>query len=145
VLGSYTADPDLGTAHAVLPEVFHFPPISASFVRMHITSNHGDLGNVVFGEAAFEVVFLPGDYNHNNVVDAADYVVWRKTGGTQTGYETWRANFGVSLGVGSGAALPSAEPLSAVPEPLGLALFALGLPALARRCRCRHRQRANHS
>jgi sugar lactone lactonase YvrE len=64
---------------------------------------------------------LPGDYNDDGSVDAADYVVWRKGLGTiydQNDYQTWRAHFGTSIGPGSGAALPSAEPLSAaVPEP----------------------------
>jgi T5SS/PEP-CTERM-associated repeat protein/autotransporter-associated beta strand protein len=60
---------------------------------------------------------LPGDYNGNGVVDAADYVVWRKNpgafGGDPAGYDTWRANFGATLGSGS-AALPMS---SAIPEP----------------------------
>ena len=34
---------------------------------------------------------LPGDFNNDGTVDAADYVVWRKTDGTQTGYNAWRA------------------------------------------------------
>ena len=33
---------------------------------------------------------LPGDFNDDGTVDAADYVVWRKTDGTQAGYNTWR-------------------------------------------------------
>ena len=54
---------------------------------------------------------LPGDYNQNNSVDAADYVVWRKAQGTtvtqfsgadgsgngvvdQDDYGVWRAHFG---------------------------------------------------
>jgi hypothetical protein len=56
---------------------------------------------------------LNGDYNHNNVVDAADYVVWRKTDGTQQGYNTWRTNFGRTSG--GGTAIGSN---STVPEPL---------------------------
>ena len=48
---------------------------------------------------------LPGDYNHDGKVDAADYVVWRKSNGSQSGYNTWRSHFGQSAG--SGAALPS--------------------------------------
>ena len=40
----------------------------------------------------FTAVPVPGDYNHNGIVDAADYVVWRKTDGTQPAYDTWRAN-----------------------------------------------------
>src|SRR5205807_2579148 len=37
---------------------------------------------------------IPGDFNNNGVVDAADYIVWRKTGGTQAGYNAWRTHFG---------------------------------------------------
>jgi concanavalin A-like lectin/glucanase superfamily protein len=64
-----------------------------------------------------------GDYNNNGVVDAGDYVVWRK-GGTlahdpnpgnpAAQYSLWRANFGKpNSGAGlSGGAVP--EPTSAV-------------------------------
>ena len=31
-----------------------------------------------------------GDFNGNGVVDAADYIVWRKNYGTQTSYDAWR-------------------------------------------------------
>ncbi len=75
---------------------------------------------------------LPGDYNHNGVVDAADYIVWRKGLGTtytQSDYEVWRAHFGQTAG--SGTALPSAESLPvAVPEPSALVLLSFGLAAL---------------
>jgi uncharacterized protein YjbI with pentapeptide repeats len=78
---------------------------------------------------------FPGDFNNNGSVDAADYVVWRKNNGTPAAYNIWRANFGAvspGIGAGSGAALPSAAPLSAaVPEPATLALLALGLLLLA--------------
>jgi hypothetical protein len=92
--------------------------------------------------APFRIVaeLPPGDFNQNGTVDAADYVVWRKTDGTQTGYDTWRANFGTSLSAGSGSAgYPlgaSAEPLSAVPEPSTLmiaCIAAIGIGAAARR------------
>jgi hypothetical protein len=79
---------------------------------------------------------VPGDYNGNNVVDAADYVIWRKNLGTTTtlpndetpgnvtqeDYGVWRANFGQTAS--AGASLASG---AAVPEPhaLLLALFAL--------------------
>jgi hypothetical protein len=63
---------------------------------------------------------LPGDFNGDGVVDAADYVVWRKTDQSQTGYNNWRANFGRTAGSGSGAAA------AAVPEPTtGLLLLAM--------------------
>jgi hypothetical protein len=63
---------------------------------------------------------LPGDYNNNGRVDAADYVTWRKNpaahGGNPAGYNTWRMNFGRTAGSGLGAG-------SAVPEPAGFVFF----------------------
>ena len=68
---------------------------------------------------------IPGDYNHDGRVDAADYVVWRKSIGTALGYDKWRAHFGEPGS--SGAALHSADPLSAaVPEPTSVFLLILG-------------------
>jgi hypothetical protein len=43
---------------------------------------------------------LPGDYNEDGKVDAADYVVWRKNDGMQSGYNSWRTNFGRTVGAG---------------------------------------------
>jgi mannan endo-1,4-beta-mannosidase len=82
---------------------------------------------------------IPGDYNHNGVVDMADYVVWRKSAG-QTGwglaadsdlngridaadFDFWRAHFGQSAG---NAAFAGA----AVPEPATLMMSALGIVLL---------------
>ncbi len=59
--------------------------------------------------------FLPGDYNLSGVVDAADYVVWRKSDGSPDGYNTWRVNFG-AVGVpggGSGSGVGTGESLVA--------------------------------
>jgi hypothetical protein len=59
---------------------------------------------------------LPGDYNDDGKVDAADYVVWRKTGiNGQQGYDDWRANFGAMAGSGGS----TASGLGSVPEPSG--------------------------
>jgi hypothetical protein len=82
---------------------------------------------------------ISGDFNADGIVDAADYVAWRKNfSGDQAMHDVWRANFGASLGSGSGAALPSAAPLSAaVPEPGAVALAAVGAAAFvwfSRRC-----------
>lgn len=61
---------------------------------------------------------LPGDFNHNLTVDAADYVVWREGFGslyTQADYDLWRANFGRTAsgggGIVDGAAVPEPTPL----------------------------------
>jgi hypothetical protein len=75
---------------------------------------------------------LAGDFNGNGTVDAADYVVWRKTLGSTTvldadgddngrvdqyDYAVWRFTFGNSTGVGSFATA------SSVPEPSGAVLL----------------------
>jgi fibronectin-binding autotransporter adhesin len=64
---------------------------------------------------------LPGDYNNDGKVNAADYVMWRKNpgafGGDPAGYNTWRANFGAG-GAGAGSSLGT----GAVPEPTTLLL-----------------------
>jgi hypothetical protein len=64
---------------------------------------------------------VPGDFNGDSLVDAADYVVWRNGLGTtytQADYDVWRANFGASA---AGAAA-AAQALSAqqVPEPTAI-------------------------
>jgi hypothetical protein len=62
---------------------------------------------------------LPGDFNLDGSVDAADYVVWSKGAGvepTEENYNLWRTNFGRIAG-GAGAAQNSA-----VPEPASVAL-----------------------
>ncbi len=72
---------------------------------------------------------LPGDYNADGVVDAADYVVWRKTDGSQVGYDLWRTNFGRTAGAGVG----SSSTVS-VPEPAGLLMvLAASLAGVYRR------------
>ncbi|HJQ82105.1 MAG TPA: hypothetical protein VJ828_19225, partial [Lacipirellulaceae bacterium] len=66
-------------------------------------------------------------------VDAADYVVWRKNpgafGGDPGGYNTWRMNFDVPDGAGSGLGA------SAVPEPTALVFAFSCLVMCAVACR----------
>lgn len=63
-------------------------------------------------------VRLPGDYNLDGTVDAADYVVWRKNGAMEGGYETWQTHFGEHGGGGAGGSVNNA-----VPEPGASILF----------------------
>lgn len=64
---------------------------------------------------------LDGDYNSDGTVDAADYIVWRKSDGSQSGYNTWRQSFGESM-TAAGAIVGSHAGAYAVPEPGSLLL-----------------------
>jgi hypothetical protein len=85
-----------------------------------------------------------GDYNHNGVVDAADYIIWRNNMGTtgtpgtvpgdgtgdgvvdQADYNLWKSKFGNTAGSGSslvGASVP--EPTTGLFAMLLTAIFAI--------------------
>ncbi len=66
---------------------------------------------------------LPGDFNHDGTVDAADYVVWRKNPGgiyEATDFNIWRAHFGQTVG-----SVSVASAIATVPEPTTLVLLML--------------------
>jgi hypothetical protein len=66
---------------------------------------------------------LPGDFNRNDVVDAADYAVWRKGLGTiytTAAFDIWRSNFGKTAGNGSGSAAGAFN--QSIPEPASWSL-----------------------
>jgi hypothetical protein len=77
---------------------------------------------------------LVGDYNNDHVVDAADYVMWRKLNPTQLeDYTQWVRNFGFSLdGSGGEAAATAPEPKS-----LLMAIAAVIAAGIARRTRAK--------
>jgi hypothetical protein len=83
---------------------------------------------------------LPGDFNKDGKVDAADYAMWRKDNSVGT-YEEWKQNFGrMQAGFGGGA----------VPEPGTFALFVIGGGLTAAALRQRRRpmevsRRLSHS
>jgi PEP-CTERM motif-containing protein len=87
-----------------------------------------------------------GDYNNNGVVDAADYVLWRKGGplandpspGVQpSDYNQWRAAFGNASGptgpgtlITGGVIYVTSASGSAVPEPATVLLVGVGIALL---------------
>jgi hypothetical protein len=88
---------------------------------------------------------IPGDYNRDGIVDAADYVVWRKNIGAdflmnrdpnatdsvgQDDYTFWRSHFGNTAGTGSGA-----NANATVPEPTSALLVLVGMLVLISRRR----------
>ena len=99
---------------------------------------------------------LAGDYNKNQVVDAADYTTWRDNFGSdialpnngglgtpigQAHYDQWKANFGLGSGAGSSSSIFAA----AVPEPSSVLLVGVGLASLVfggRRSNCSRKMSA---
>ena len=76
--------------------------------------------NVKVDYLAIELANLPGDFNHDDVVDAADYTVWRDGLGSQytlADYDDWKSHFGQNAGSGTGSGGSVA-----VPEPASLIL-----------------------
>jgi T5SS/PEP-CTERM-associated repeat protein/autotransporter-associated beta strand protein len=65
---------------------------------------------------------VAGDYSEDGVVNAGDYVTWRKIDGSQSGYDIWRRNFERTLGGGAGSA--------AIPEPTSVIVIMVGLATL---------------
>jgi len=88
-----------------------FPVAAGTTVQARLLS--GGVWSAVT-EATFTSLALPGDYNGNGIVDAADYTVWRDGGSpdsSQTGYDVWKANFG-NTSVNTAAASFSTASLS---------------------------------
>jgi len=82
------------------------------------------------------VAGLSGDYNKNHVVDAGDYVLWRKNLNTRSGYNSWRTNFGAIGGSGTSVAN------NAVPEPSTLTTVCISLFWFISTLRQSHSRRA---
>lgn len=112
------------------------------FARKLTTQEYSDVENYLDAKYFASVpVGVPGDYNGNGTVDAADYVLWRdksgqtftlaneKPGATTPGvvdaedYDYWRSRFGATTGSGVGNA-------SAVPEPTIALLLLAVTPAV---------------
>ncbi len=102
------------------------------------TENFFRTGKVVFADALTTLPQgLPGDFNADGAVDAADYTVWRDNlGGDDSAlngngvgsgtvvtadYALWRSNYGAT------GAPPAPAASVAAPEPGSLGLIALGL------------------
>jgi hypothetical protein len=92
------------------------------FIKLQLngdpTKEGASFGGFLFDETFAPTPVIPGDFNYDGAVDAADYVVWRKNDGAQAGFDTWRAHFGQSAGSGVSAN-------ATVPEPTTLVMLIL--------------------
>jgi hypothetical protein len=110
----------------------------------------GRFWNVMYGAGSVilavaptnSLSFIPGDFNRDGTVDAADYTVWRDRVGTTfaaadanfdgqvtiADYNLWKSHFGFSL-AGSGFASVALQ--SVVPEPTAMMLLIFGFVGVA--------------
>src|SRR6476660_9017031 len=102
----------------------HVPVLVGDVLQLQITktSAPGDYAGVNLTITAV----LSGDFNSDNVVDAADYVIWRKTNGTRANYDAWRAHFGQTTGGGSSlnaASIPEPTTFATLTSAIALIIF----------------------
>jgi hypothetical protein len=128
-------DPDVGDSFTLIAAT---DGVSGSFEALAGGGVH-NLQLLYDSESVQLVIGIPGDYNDDGTVSAADYTVWRNTLGQfgpsltadgdgsglvdQGDYAVWKANYGASAGTGAGAMA------NGVPEPGALALLLLAAAA----------------
>jgi hypothetical protein len=75
----------------------------------------------VTNQGVFPGLFAPpptsGDFNHDGIVNSADYVVLRNSSSNSSQMDEWRGNFGANTGSGN----------SAIPEPIGSSIIAIAI------------------
>lgn len=119
--GPYTMDVAVGAAGT--PGTY---PITVMYV------GDGPVGTSKSFNLTITPAGVPGDYNNNGTVDAADYVLWRNGGPLQNevdapgtvnaaDYTAWRARFGNATGSGVSYSI------TAVPEASSALLVVLGM------------------
>jgi probable HAF family extracellular repeat protein len=136
VVGFYSDSGETGPYHGFLYDNGVYTPLDvpgSTSTQIRGINNSGqlsgfykDAGGLTHGFLATPPAPNP-DFNGDGFVDAADYVKWRKDGGTIDDYDLWRSSFGDPA---SGAAAASS---SSVPEPAALTIVGGGMVIAASR------------
>jgi autotransporter-associated beta strand protein len=122
----------------VIDDVFEVVTASGfggtTFTSVVLPSITSDLAwSVNYGATAVTLAVVaavePGDFNNDGVVDAADFVAWRKANGSAGGYADWMEQFGETSGGGA---------VDSVPEPgwtlqITAVVFQVICPSMRRR------------
>ena len=122
---------------------------TGTFSSLQLPSLYGGLAwntSQLYFTGTLSIGGVLGDYNHNGIVDAADYTIWRDSlGRTGTGlaadgngnnqidagdYIVWKSHFGTHAGSGAGGSTNTN-----VPEPATIALAMIAAALLCARPR----------
>jgi hypothetical protein len=103
---------------------------TGTFQNLSLPDLGGDLewevmygSNSVTLKVSGELVGLQSDYNGDGAANAADYVVWRKIDGSQSGYDFWHTQFAQTAGGGMAS--------GTTPEPATILLFVIAAATIA--------------
>jgi hypothetical protein len=111
------------------------------FIKLQLNGDAADEGasfaGFMFDETFAPTPGTPGDFNDDGIVDAADYVDWRKRTGPPSDYDAWKVNFGQGSSGGAAAAFG----LGTVPEPSSLLLMLMLASSAPRRGKQLRRRR----
>lgn len=141
-------NPELGDSFTIISAAGGVLNTFASFDTSFAALDAGLVWDLIYNPTNVQVeviLNLPGDFNNDLVVDAADYAVWRDALGTATtlpgdptpgtvtadDYDVWTANYGATVPAPAMAMAMSSA--TSVPEPtsavllLGVTLGAFGL------------------
>jgi subtilisin-like proprotein convertase family protein len=138
------SDDDGGSGLSSL--IFWTAPSSGDYY-VRVTGFNPDTQSGTYGLAFASTAALLGDYNRDNIVNGADYVIWRKTNGqggltpfsgadgngdgmvNQADFNIWKAHYGETLpppggegGAGSGAVASTSEPEAPLDPPVSSAI-----------------------
>lgn len=127
-------------------DILDWGSLAGTFAAVNLPTLGGGLGwdtSQLYTTGTLSVISvgIPGDYNNDGVVDAADYALWRHSLGqnitlpndttpgtvSQVDFDVWRANFGTSSGSGSSLGANALVNVAAVPEPNLLVMLLAGL------------------
>lgn len=119
-------------------DILDFAALNGTFNTLNLPALAGGLSwntSQLYTTGTLSIVGgVPGDYNNNGVVDAADYVLWRNGGPLANevdapgvvnagDYTEWRTRFGNASGAGGGLTISGA----AVPEPSTIVALLIAL------------------